>query len=293
MGGFDFLGQLGGSGGLGAAASAISPWIGPATSLLGLLGGGPKPLDPTQDPNYQKAQGYLGLQDALRGKYSDQADAAGQQYGQYNPQYLSAVNNQANYLKQDPYTDAYSANALAGATQGSAQAYQRANANLTASLASRGITDSSEMAGGLAGNAQAYAGNEAAAQNNIAQQKIGVADAHRNALISLMGGVANAGYGRQQAAQSNEGNLDRSLYGDYTNQANADFGRQTAANNQRNSLISGLGSGISDALDTGKNDMQDAQEAYLYHQSGYVKNANGDWVPGKDGNAMGSAGVTN
>ncbi len=265
---------------MGFDFSSLSPWVGPATTLIGLLGGSNQP-DPTKDPNYQAAQRMLSLQQALGGQYGNEASAAGGQFAAYNPQYLSAVNNEASYLKTDPYTDSVDANALNGATSGAVQAYQRGNANLTDSLASRGITDSSEMAGGLTGNADALAAQQASAENALADQKIATANQNRNALIGLLGGVANTDYARENAAMGAEGGVNNSVYNDYMNQEKTDLGLQQQANEQRSGLLSTLGSGISDALDNGQTTpLEDAQTAALYHSAGYVKNGDGDWVPG-------------
>ena len=242
---------------LQAAASAGSmipgagPWIAGAGALLSLFG---KKKDPTQDPNYLAAMQALQAQQALRNQYTGQASQAGDEYAQDNTGYRKSVDDEAAYLQRDPNTDQHDAAYLAQATVGGAQANQRADANLTANLASRGITDSSQMVGGLAQDAEARATQQAQAQNALADSKIRQAQQNRTGLMSLLGGEANQDYGRQQTALGHAGALDSALYSDNLTLAGQNQARQAASDGETDSLFSTLGNAAGTILAPGAGD---------------------------------------
>ena len=101
----------------------------------------------------QQLEKQAGIATQLGGqasRYGTLADYAANNYGVDDPAMRTATQNEVNYLQQDPNTNQADAQYLADATRGTDAAFQRGNADLTASLTSRGFTGPSSMlTGGL------------------------------------------------------------------------------------------------------------------------------------------------
>ena len=70
----------------------------------------------------------------IRTGYEGETSSAQGGYQQLDPKYRKAVNSEADYLRNDPYTDQYSTQVLGGATAGTNAAYNAAKANLAADM---------------------------------------------------------------------------------------------------------------------------------------------------------------
>lgn len=252
MGGFDLTSLLGGP-------SNPAALVGPGLSILGSLFG--RRRDPRDDPNYQAAMAAAGRQADVAGDYSDLAGQAGEDLAHYRPGYNDAVDSYARYLQQDPGTSAHDASYLASATAGEDAANKAAEAGLTTNLLSRGITDGSDLTGGLTDLAAREAGQGTGAQIGLAQYKIAQANQDRQALVGLLGGAASQARGADMSALSGEGGANQSAFGDYNNLQQQDAQRQAAQDAQQNQLLSSIGAGVADAYDS-PSDLEDAQTAY-------------------------------
>lgn len=142
------------------------------------------------------------------------------------------MGNETRYLQTDPYTSQYGARQVAGATAGNTAAFQAARSNLSASLARRGLTDSSQLAGGLAGIDSAQAASTAGAQNQLAQAAIRNQGQRISALTALRGGLANQDYARGAGLLGN-------VASNYLNIGNQERGLDMNAQGAQNSLIGG------------------------------------------------------
>lgn len=183
-----------------------------SSALLGLLGGSKKY---GSAGDMKSGREGLGALSGVRDQYGNLASQGMNDYGADNADYRSALDNEEQYLATDPYTSSRDAADLAQGTQGATSAYQKDNSDLTASLASRGITDGSILGGGLAYNANQKAGTFAGAENQLAYNKINSRNPNNIALLNLTSGAANQDYGRATGALGAEGGLDQNLASSY------------------------------------------------------------------------------
>ena len=202
----------------------MPPYLGLGLAGVGALGS----LFGNNGANYAQANQYQGDQlGAIQGEGVD-ANTFGQlgqqdinSYNQYNPLYQQAVGNEANYLNQNLYTNPYSNQALTNAAGGTTNAYNAARANLTSSLAQRGLQSAGDssasgaLAGGLASINQAQAGTVAGAQQGIAQQSIAQHAQNLQSLDQLYGGVANQYYNQGTQAYGQQAGIQGNMAGQY------------------------------------------------------------------------------
>lgn len=270
--------SIGDLAGLAGGISNPTALIGPGISILGSLFGG-HGASSAGKAAFQEAQRNASQLSSVGDQYNQNAALAGSEFSPDNAGYRGAVSNEANYLQQNPFTSQYDTQSLANATSGAANAYQKANTQLTNNLASRGITDGSALSGGLASIGNAQAAQQAGAQNALAQRQIATANQNRNSLVSLLGGEANQDYSRQNNALGHEGSIDQDMFGDNSHLGEGEYTRANAQQAQTNQMMAGIGSGLSDALDTSP-DPNDALSAYYYKMAGLDKN--GDPLTGGD-----------
>ena len=131
-------------------------------------------------------------------------------YNQFAPQARAATQGEADYLRQNPYTDNFSTQALNRATSGVTSAYLRSRANLSSDLARRGMGgDSSALTGGLAAMDASRAGIIGNAGEELAYRKIADNGGRLAQLAQLLSGAG------QSAQQGAEGALtpQASIYG--------------------------------------------------------------------------------
>lgn len=203
----------------------MPPYLGIGLGAIGtlgsLFGGG-------NNAAYQQANEFQNDQlGAIQGEGVDANTFGnlGQQnlnsYNQYNPLYQQSVGNEANYLNQNLYTNPYSNQQLTNATSGASDAYSRARANLTNSLAQRGLqtagdtSASGALTGGLASIYAQQAGTQANAQQGIAQQAIAQHAQNLQSLDSLYGGVANQYYNQGTQAYGQQAGIQGNMAGQY------------------------------------------------------------------------------
>lgn len=219
--------------------------IGPALSLAGGLFGSRPSYGSAGD--LSAARGYMGQEAGIGRQYGQQSQDALNEYGTDNAGYRQAAGAYGNYLKQDPFTDSYDTAQLAGATNGAAQSYQRANANLSANMASRGLTDSSEMAGGLAGIGAAQAGSMATTQNALAMNRIAQRRQNLATLTGLTGGMANTDYSRGMGALGAQEGIDSHLAGMSLGMGEREQGMELQQGSLLRSAMGAGASGIANA----------------------------------------------
>lgn len=214
---------------------------------LGLLGG---LLSKNRNPGAQsfaQQSNYLGQEAGLAPQYGQQAQQSLGEYGSDNGAYRSAAGAYGDYLKQDPYTDAYSTEQLNNATAGGRAAFQGAQAHLTSSLAQRGLDTgaggmaSSALSGGLAQMDQAHAGSLAQAQNQLAMQRIQQRRQNMGALTNLYGGMAGQDYSRGMGALGAQGNILGNVAGGYGQMGAYQNSQAQMQNQQLGAGLSGLG----------------------------------------------------
>lgn len=205
--------------------------------------------------SYDKAQNYYGQVGGAASQYGQLASGALGSYNTYNPQYQQAVNSYSNLLSQNPYTDQFSTQQLAGATQGMNADYARAGANLQAQDAQRGFLSSSNLQGGLSGLQAAQLGQMGQARNNLAMQAIQQNYQNKANLTNLLGGVSSGYYNQGTNALGQSAALNSGLGADYMN-----LGNQQHAQYQQNignvlggvSALAGIaGGGIGGGLYSG------------------------------------------
>jgi len=218
--------------------------IGGAIGALGGLFGGSQTKDFGSSGDLSAGRGQLGNLGSLGGQYGNLAQQDMGAYGSANGQYQNALQGQENYLKADPYTDQYSTAQLANATSGTAAAYQRAHANLQASMGASGLGggDSSMLSGGQASIEAGQAGNMAQAQNSLAMNRISQRAQNLSALTNLTGGVANTDYSRGIGAMGAQEGIDQNLANSYLGLGGQELGmEQNYQAQQRQAMASGLG----------------------------------------------------
>lgn len=182
-------------------------------------------------------------------EFGSLAKGALNNYSADNAGYRSAVTDETNYLKADPFTDTRDAADLAQATRGTTQAFQRGDANLTASLARRGFDPTSSMAaGGLASLAGQEAATVAGAENDQAYRKIATRNNNRNALMSILSGESATDYGRGVSALGNENSIDSSLAHTHLGLGQQEQAQEAAAEAARNQQIYGGATGLGASL---------------------------------------------
>ena len=255
----------------------FAPYIGPAMGILGgLFGGGPK-VNPQAQADMNTSRQYLGDQSGVANKYGSLADYAGGNYGRDDPAARTATQNEIQYLQQNPNTNQADAQYLADATRGSDAAFQRGNANLTASLASRGFTgDSSILSGGLTSLAQTQAAGDAAAQNALAQHQMAQADANRRGVMGLEQGLAAGDYAHQTGAMGSQASLYGNLAGSYRGLGQYEQAQQNAQNQQQAAQMAGIGEAVGGIASPPDHSLEDAQTAYY---NAMAQNAKGGVTP--------------
>ncbi len=134
-------------------------------------------------------------------------------YAADNGAYRTALGNYKDYLTKDPYTDSRDASYINTATSGLGDAYNKANASLSANLAARGIDPNSSLAvGGAAGIEAGRASALSSAQNGLARSAVTDHERRLQGLLSLMGGAANTDYNRGAGAlDAASGSYDKLL----------------------------------------------------------------------------------
>jgi hypothetical protein len=161
----------------------------------------------------------MARQSAVRSQYGSLADSGRSLYSTGDAGYRTAASRYDDYLRDDPYTDSYSAQALARATAGTESAYQGARARLATDLARRGLSpESGAGIGGAASIENARAGMMAAAYGDLAQRKIAERERRQQELLALFEGMRGAGLGQTTGALSAMDNIDRgqaSMYADF------------------------------------------------------------------------------
>lgn len=147
------------------------------------------------------------------GNIYGQNNALAQGYGQ---NYQDALKQYTDYLGQNPNTDQFSTMQLNNATAGMDGDYQRAGANLTNNLASRGfVGDSSMLGGGQASLAAARLAALGNARNQVAMnanQQYGQNLAQRQ---NILNGAQGMYYGRAQDALGQQTGLQNGLSQSY------------------------------------------------------------------------------
>jgi len=209
--------------------------ISAGTSLLGGLFG-KKRRNPYAGQQAQ-AYGRLGQQGARYGQMAQQAQGG---LDRYDPQYRQGVDEYADYLRRDPYTDQRSTAALSQATAGSAAAYQSAQARLQASLAGRGMESSSLASGGLAGIEAGRAATMAGAQNDLAFRKIDEEGQRKQMLLQLLSGARGRYQGEAMNAMGAQGDLDSRLAGLLTGESRYTDARNDQGEQDQFGLLAGL-----------------------------------------------------
>ena len=246
--------------------------IGGAIGALGGLFGGSQNKSYGSSGDLSAGRGQLGQLGQLGNQYGDIARQDMGAYGSANNQYQSALQGQENYLKADPYTDQYSTAQLANAASGTASAYQRAHANLQASMGANGMGggNSSMLAGGEAGIEAGQAGTIAQDQNNLAMNRIGQRAQNLSALTNLSGGVANTDYSRGMGAMGAQEGVNQNLANSYLGLGQSELGmEQNYQAQQRQAMASGLG-GLGQAVGMASYYANQKQNAALSNQpAGY------------------------
>lgn len=210
-------------------------------SIAGGLFGGHKNYGSGAD--FGQGRNDLGKMGAVGGQYGDLAQGALTDYAGDNAGYRNAVGDESRYLRTDPLTDGNVTGQVARATAGTTDHFNAARASLSSDLARRGLTDSSQMAGGLAGIASAQAGTVSGAQDAVATQALALHAARLHANAALMGGVAGQDYGRGMANLGAEAGIYGNLGSTYMNLGRGEQGQEMAANGAANGMI-GQGAGI-------------------------------------------------
>lgn len=214
--------------------------------LLGGLLSKPKKYGSAADV----AAGRTNLQNQanIGAQYGSLATGALNNYGTDNAGYRGAVKSEADYLREDPFTDSRDAADLATATNGSIQAGQRASSGLTTSLARRGFDPNSSMlAGGLTSLAGQQEATVAGAQNQLANRKIATRQANMGALTSLLGNESGVDYSRGTSALNAQDSIDGSVGRTYLGLGQQEQGQEAQAEAQRNQQIYGGASGLATA----------------------------------------------
>lgn len=210
-----------------------------ASALVGLLGGS---KNYNSGPDLTQGRQNLNALSGVGAAYGSLANGAANNYAADNTGYRAALGNEAQYLETDPYTSSRDAADLAAGTSGATQAYQKANSDLSADLAARGIKDGSILGGGLAYNAAQRAGSLASAQNELANNKINARNANTSALLNLYSGAANQDWGRQSDALGAEGGIDQNLASNYLDLGGREQQEETASKLNVNSMLGAAGS---------------------------------------------------
>lgn len=219
-----------------------------AQTIGGLLSPRHSQYDALAQKYAGQQQGYLGDESGLRDSYSQLAAQNRSQYGIDNDksnQYLTGLEN---YDNTDPYTDAYSQQQLAASTNGAYRDEQQAQANTAASLAQRGIGDSSVAAGATAGINSNFMGQMAGARNNLALQAISQQASRKQALANMFSSASQRDLGNASSEMGAQGNYDSSLQGIYGNMAQYNRGLDNQYVAQRQQDIYGGAQGIGDGL---------------------------------------------
>lgn len=210
-------------------------------SIIGGLLGGHKDFGSAGD--FGQGRNFLGKMGAVGGRYAGLADGALTDYAGDNAGYRNAVGDESRFLRTDPLTDSAVTGQVARMTAGTTDHFNAARASLSSDLARRGLTDSSQMAGGLAGIASAQAGTVSGAQNAVTTQALAQRAARMQANTSLMGGVASQDYGHGMQNLGAEAGVYGNLGNTYMALGRGEQGQEMAAQSAANGMI-GQGAGI-------------------------------------------------
>lgn len=196
--------------------------------LISLLSGG---------SDYGAAQDKQNMLSSLAGASGDARQfntMGGRAYTSFqadDPAYRQAAAAQLAEDQRDPFTDQFSASALARARAGAQQNYQRSAANLAARYAQTGMTapgggPSSVAAGGYANLEAANANGLGQAQNDLAYRSIAEHQRRLADATNLTGGMANQDWGRANNAYGSELGANMGVAGAYGNLYQGDVARQ-------------------------------------------------------------------
>jgi hypothetical protein len=203
--------------------------------LSGIFGNGPS-LDTSASQGYLNTLGNLGVQAQAN------AGQANSNYQAINGNYLNSLNQYANYLSANPATDQYNAAQVANATQGNAEAAQRAKGALAQDLASRGISVNSGIgAGALSGIDTGLAQAVANAQNQAAQNNIDRKAANERSLAELWSGAQGTAFGQNESANGQAANIYGNLFNDSNTLADEQYQGQLQSQAGDNQLLGAFG----------------------------------------------------
>lgn len=175
---------------------SIAPYlagIGALSSIAGIGGhSGPTPAQLQQ-------QSDLSQETAQAGNIAGIGNAEQSNFDTYNPQSNEAIQSYVDFLKSNPWTNQFTANALNQRTQGITAAGNAGEANIDAQAARNGVAGSSANLGKSVALQTGLASDRAAAANDVYNTQY---NQHINALQNIYGVLTGAANTARTGAQS-------------------------------------------------------------------------------------------
>lgn len=188
----------------------LIPLLAPAVAKYAsrqLSGSGGGAAQAAYDRNRQRIEGRLGRYDDLADSYEGDLSAD-------RTRFRTAASDYERSLESPYATSADDAAELDRAGARGVAAGERAGAGVRASLARRGLTDSSASVGAETAIASAQAGQRASMANTLAMERIRQRDARKRQLISFLADKLARSEGGYRGALGAGGNIEQMLLGE-------------------------------------------------------------------------------
>ncbi len=192
--------------------------------------------------NTGPAQGYLGTLQSLYQNLGQEQNQASNVYNQDLGQDQKAANAYDQYLQSNPGTNPYDAGLTATAEKNAAAGAAKAGADVSQSLASRGIGPGSSMgAGATASIDTALAANNAGVQAGIGQANQQQHNANLGTLANMWANRANTAFGRNAQIQGAQTGVAQDQFNDADTLATQQYSAQQAQAAAQQQLMMQLG----------------------------------------------------